>query len=74
VSAAVACASPPSDFTKRCGICGRTYAADSWKALRVVSTLSPATVQPHLTIPASWAVELRGCVCGAILATQKRSP
>jgi hypothetical protein len=63
-----------SDFTKRCGICGRSYAADTWTKLRIVSTLSPASVQPHLTIPARWAVELRGCLCGAVLAARSGSP
>jgi hypothetical protein len=29
-----------------------------------------ARVQEHLSVPAAWTVELRQCVCGAVLATR----
>jgi hypothetical protein len=57
-------------WPKGCGVCRRTYDATTWKALPGVSTLSPASVQAHLSVPAGWAVELRRCVCGAVLAAR----
>jgi hypothetical protein len=71
--AAAALGAPLSaGFSKRCGVCGRVYEADAWKALPALTTLPPASVQTHLTIPAGWSVELRGCLCGAALATRSR--
>jgi hypothetical protein len=73
-AAAVACASAvaPSPVAKRCGVCGRTYPLDAWKALPEVATLPAASVRPHLSIPADWAIDLRSCACGAVLAARRR--
>jgi hypothetical protein len=54
--------------TKGCGVCRRTYDAAGWNGLAVVKTLPAESVQAHLTVPAVWAVELRRCACGAVLA------
>jgi hypothetical protein len=60
----------PAAWPKGCGVCRRTYDAVAWKTLPGVSTLSPASVQAHLSVPAGWAVELRRCFCGAVLAAR----
>ena len=57
-------------WTKGCGVCLRTYDASGWNALPAVLTLPPATVQPHLTVPARWTVVVRRCTCGAVLAAR----
>jgi hypothetical protein len=57
-------------WTKGCGVCRRTYDATGWRALPAVLTLPPATVQPHLTVPARWTVVVRRCTCGAVLAAR----
>jgi hypothetical protein len=54
--------------TKGCGVCRRSYDAAGWSRLDVVKTLPAESVQAHLTVPALWAVELRRCTCGAVLA------
>jgi hypothetical protein len=58
-------------FTKRCGVCAQAYEASGWSALPVVATLPPASVQTHLTVSAGWAIELRSCPCGAVLAARR---
>jgi hypothetical protein len=58
-------------FHKGCGVCRRTYDRPAWEALPSVATLPPSTVQPHLTVPAGWAVVLRRCTCGAVLAVRE---
>jgi hypothetical protein len=35
-----------------------------------VATLPASSVQPHLSVPAGWTVELRRCACGAVLAAR----
>jgi hypothetical protein len=57
-------------FSKRCGVCARLYEASAWSALPVVATLPPASVQTHLSVSAGWAIELRTCECGAVLAAR----
>ena len=57
-------------WRKGCGVCRRTYDAPGWKELPAVLTLPPATVQPHLTVPAGWTVVVRRCTCGAVLAAR----
>jgi hypothetical protein len=59
-------------WPKGCGVCRRTYDASEWSALPSVSTLPPDSVQAHLSVPAGWAVELRRCACGAVLAARRR--
>ncbi len=62
-----------SAWPKGCGVCRRSYDAAAWRALPAVSTLSPASVQEHLSVPAVWAVELRRCACGAVLAARSNA-
>jgi hypothetical protein len=57
-------------WPKGCGVCRRAYDEASWRTLPSVSTLPPASVQAHLSVPAQWAVELRRCSCGAVLAAR----
>jgi hypothetical protein len=57
-------------WTKGCGVCRRTYDAHGWRTLPAVLTMPPATVQPHLTVPARWTVVVRRCTCGAVLAAR----
>jgi hypothetical protein len=57
-------------WTKGCGVCRRTYDVAAWEALPAITTLPPAIVQPHLTVPAGWTVVVRRCVCGAVLAVR----
>ena len=59
-------------WPKGCGVCRRTYDRTAWNGLPAVSTLPPASVQAHLSVPAQWAVELRQCACGAVLAARSR--
>ncbi len=59
-------------WPKGCGVCRRTYDWAAWNALPSVSTLPPASVQAHLSVPAKWAVELRQCACGAVMAARSR--
>jgi len=61
----------PSRRCRRCGVCGRTYEGDAWNGLAVLGTLPPASVQPHLSVAAAWAIDLRSCVCGAVLAARR---
>ncbi|HEY4015640.1 MAG TPA: hypothetical protein VGM06_20010 [Polyangiaceae bacterium] len=79
MSAAVALQNGPSSLgppraaqAKRCGVCQRAYDADAWKALPSVATLPAAAIKPHLTVPTEWAIELRSCKCGAVLASLYR--
>ena len=67
---AVWLADGPTPWMKGCGVCRRTYDAGAWDALPAVDTLPPSSVQPHLTVPARWAVVLRRCTCGAVLAAR----
>jgi hypothetical protein len=57
-------------WSKSCGGCRRTYGAAEWANLPALASLPPASVQPHLTVPASWTVELKRCSCGAMLAAR----
>jgi hypothetical protein len=57
-------------WSKGCGVCRRTYGVPEWNALPVVALLPPASVQAHISVPASWTVELRRCACGAVLAAR----
>jgi hypothetical protein len=57
-------------WVKGCGLCRRSYDARAWEALPTVETLPPATVQAHLSVPARFAVVLRRCACGAVLAAR----
>jgi hypothetical protein len=57
-------------WSKGCGVCRRTYDAPAWGALPTVATLPASSVQPHLSVPAGWTVELRRCACGAVLAAR----
>lgn len=61
-----------ANFNKRCGICGQNYEPTAWNALPAIATLPPATVKPHLTVTADWSIELRSCLCGAVLAARRR--
>jgi hypothetical protein len=73
VSAAAAPAVIPrvAPWSKACGVCRRTYGPIDWRRLPVVTTLPTASVQPYLSVPAPWAVELRTCACGAALAARR---
>ncbi|MGD0679204.1 MAG: hypothetical protein ABSC94_27715 [Polyangiaceae bacterium] len=63
--------SPPfAKWSKACGVCRRTYGSAQWRDLTHVAMLPLARVQEHLSVPAAWTVELRQCVCGAVLATR----
>jgi hypothetical protein len=42
-------------FTKRCGVCAQAYEA----------------IQTHLSVSAGWAIEVRSCACGAVLAARR---
>ncbi len=57
-------------WSKRCGVCRRTYDADTWGSLPAVLTLPPSSVQPHLTVAAGWTVVIRRCACGSVLAAR----
>jgi hypothetical protein len=57
-------------WVKGCGVCRRTYDESGWSALPAVATLPPTSVQAHLSVPAGFAVELRRCTCGAVLAAR----
>ena len=59
-----------SGWVKGCGVCRRTYDTRTLESLPVVETLSPARVQAHLSVPAGFAVVLRRCSCGAVLAVR----
>ncbi|HXX65663.1 MAG TPA: hypothetical protein VEK07_00680 [Polyangiaceae bacterium] len=67
-----ALAAPPAAqrWTKACGLCRRTYGAAEWRELPVVTTVPAASVQGHLSVPATWDVELRQCSCGTALAAR----
>jgi hypothetical protein len=58
-------------WTKACGVCRRTYGPSDWRGLPVVATLPTTSVQPYLSVPVPWAVELRTCACGAALAARR---
>jgi hypothetical protein len=59
-------------WTKSCGRCRRSYGRAQWGALPIIECLPAAAVQSHISVPASWTVELRPCVCGAMLAATTR--
>ena len=59
-------------WSKSCGHCRRAYESAQWEALPIVTALSPASVQAHLSVPAAWTVELRRCACGSTLAARSR--
>jgi hypothetical protein len=59
-------------WSKSCGHCRRTYETAQWAALPMVTALTPASVQAHLSVPAAWTVELRRCACGSMLAARSR--
>jgi hypothetical protein len=65
---------PPTDdhgaWTKRCGLCRRTYDEAAWAALPAVATLPATSVQAHLSVPAGFDVVLRRCSCGAVIAAR----
>ncbi len=62
----------PEGWSKSCGRCRRRYGRVQWTALPVIEQLPAAVVQPHITVPAPWTVELRPCACGAMLAALSR--
>ena len=62
---------PETSFRKRCGVCARSFTADAWAALPVVATLPSSRIQEHLSVSAAWAIELRSCACGAVLASRR---
>ena len=64
-------APPRAECAKRCGVCQRTYDTERWMALPPVATLPAATIKPYLSVPAEWAIDLRSCVCGAVLAVRR---
>jgi len=55
---------------KRCGVCSRSFTADGWMVLPLVATVPAAHVQTHLSVSVGWAIELRTCTCGAVLAAR----
>jgi hypothetical protein len=57
-------------WMKGCGVCRRSYDPLAWAALPEVETLPRASVQAHLSVPAGFAVVLRRCSCGAVLAVR----
>jgi hypothetical protein len=57
-------------WVKGCGVCRRTYDAMAWNALPAVATLPATSVQAHLSVPAGFAVVVRRCTCGAVLAAR----
>ena len=63
---------PRAAQAKRCGVCQRTYESETWKALPSVAILPAAAIKPYLTVPTEWAIELRSCTCGAVLASLRR--
>ena len=63
---------PRDGHAKRCGVCQRTYDLEAWKTLDPVATLPAATIRPYLSVPAEWAIDLRSCKCGAVLAARAR--
>jgi hypothetical protein len=71
IAAARVASEPKASFRKRCGVCTRAYAADTWEKLPMVDTVPPASVQTHLTVSAGWGIELRSCACGAVLAARR---
>jgi hypothetical protein len=71
-SVASSAATSPIPSAKRCGVCGRTYDAEEWIALPAIGTLPASSVRAHLSVSAEWAVDLRGCACGAVLAATRR--
>jgi hypothetical protein len=60
---------PRATQAKRCGVCQRTYEPEAWKSLPAVTTLPAAAIKPHLSVPAEWALEIRTCTCGSVLAS-----
>lgn len=72
MSSMLAAPSPARRWTKACGQCRRTYGVTEWQELPVVTTVPAASVQGHLSVPATWDVELRRCACGAALAARAR--
>jgi len=65
---------PHRAWTKSCGRCRRSYGVAQWGELPIIERLPAAAVQSHISVPASWTVELRPCVCGAMLAATTRVP
>ncbi len=59
-------------WSKSCGRCRRAYEIAQWESLPIVTTLAPASVHAHLSVPAAWTVELRRCACGSVLAARSR--
>ena len=57
-------------WVKGCGVCRRTYDTRALESLPIVETLSRSHVQTHLSVPAGFAVVLRRCSCGAVLAVR----
>jgi hypothetical protein len=63
---------PTVEWRKACGRCRRSYEYASWRDLPECATLPPARVQPYLSVPAQWTVEIRRCTCGALLAARSQ--
>lgn len=70
MSSLAAAPAPARRWAKACGLCLRTYGVSEWQQLRVVTTVPASSVQGHLSVPATWDVELRECKCGAALAAR----
>ncbi len=62
---------PTVGWTKACGQCRRAYELPAWRDLPQFATLPSTSVQPYLSVPAQWAVEIRRCACGALLAARR---
>jgi hypothetical protein len=63
---------PRAPWCKSCGACQRRYGSAEWGRLPLITSLPHDRVQPHLSVPAVWTVELRRCDCGAELAARSR--
>lgn len=61
---------PVQPVRKRCGVCARSFTSEGWGRLPMVATVPSARVQPHLSVSIGWAIELRTCTCGALLAAR----
>lgn len=58
-------------FRKRCGVCARLFTPEAWSMLPLGATVPAARVQTHLSVSVGWAIELRTCTCGAVLAARR---